>query len=145
MDILCADCGTKLGEVVDGTTQRDLSLAHRCFDCHLDTLDVEETEWLHLENQPEDIQHMRPITTLQVVKRGVFDDVVDADAQLTISLCHEDLRDDPIPMMMGNSQRQMIGGRCQIDGLYVRGVGNFCLKIEAPGHSPIYTHSFKVR
>ncbi|MBV8071867.1 MAG: hypothetical protein JO270_18305 [Acidobacteriaceae bacterium] len=144
MDLLCADCGTKLGEVVDGTTANDLSLAHRCFDCHLDTLDIEETEWLHLENQPHDIRHMSPVTTISVVVRGPFDDVLDRDKEVTVSLQHEDLRDDPLPMLMGNPTRKMNGGRIRFDNLYVRGTGNFCLRFDAPGHVPVYSHSFKV-
>lgn len=144
MDILCADCDTKLGEVVDGTTKNDLSLHHRCFECGMADMGIDCFEWLHLENQPENIGRMQPITTLSVVKRGPFDDVIDADVDLTVTLCHEDLRDDPVPMMMGNTARKMIAGRAIIDSLYVRGTGQFCLKIEATGHDPLYTHTFKV-
>lgn len=141
VDVTCTDCGTKLGEALDG--QEPGPRAHGCVDCWMDAMGVER-EWVHLENQPLNIQHMSPITTLYVVKRGLFDAVVDADDDLTVTLCHEDLRNAPLPMMMGNPKRKLINGQTQIDGLYVRGTGNFCLRIDATGHDPVYTHSFKV-
>jgi hypothetical protein len=142
-DIVCNDCGEKLGEALVGYDPTQPQ-PHSCVDCWMESMGVDQQEWMHLENQPSDIQHMSPITTLYVLKRGVFDDVVDSDDDLHVTLCHEDLRAAPVPMMMGNLRRKLHNGRTHIDGLYVRGTGNFCLRIDTPGCDPLYTHSFKV-
>ena len=143
MDILCCDCGTKLGEMVDGSGFLDPT-AHSCFDCWHAAQGHASLEWLHVEQQPLDIGHMSPITTVVVVKRGPYDDILEGDEDLTVSLVHHDLRDAPLPMLMGNPNRKLSGGICRIDGLYVRGTGVFRLKIESPGHDPLHTFSFRV-
>lgn len=142
MDITCADCGTKLGEMVDGTGIHDPT-AHICFDCGLALQGHEETEWLHVEQHPLDISRMQPITTITVIKRGVYHDIDDSDEDLTVSLVHHDLRDEPVPMLMGNTKRKLVDGCVQIDGLYVRGPGVFRLQI-ASATETIHTFSFRV-
>lgn len=141
--IHCRDCGAKVGETIEGHEPRPD--AHGCVSCWMKHLGHKHTEWLHLNNQPRDVHHMMPLTTLHVVKRGLFQDVMpEANDDIAVSLCHEDLRDAPTPLLMGNLKRKLTNGWTHIDGLYVRGTGNFCLKLEAPGHEPVYTHSFKV-
>lgn len=140
MDITCTDCGTVLGEITGG--QPDPS-AYRCFDCHVDTMDG-ESEWLHMEQQPQDINRMMPLTC-SVIKRGYYHDHADwADDELTLELLHEDMRDAPLPMLMGNPVRKMSGGRATFDNLYIRGTGCFRLRFTAPGQEPVYSFSFKV-
>lgn len=140
MDIVCTDCGMVLGEITGGVPD---PLAYRCFDCHVETMHG-ESEWLHIETQPVDINRMYPVTCT-VMKRGYFDDHADwADEEVTIDVLHEDMRDDALPMLMGNTVRKMAGGRVKFDNLYIRGTGCFRLRFKAPGHEPVYSFSFKV-
>jgi hypothetical protein len=142
-DVICEDCKAIIGHALDGHGPRPG--AHICFDCWVASHDVDSTEWLHMENRPEDIGQMSPVTTLYVVKRGLYHDVADwAEEDFTVTLVHDDLRDEPVPMLMGNPNRKLSFGRATIDGLYVRGTGRFRLRLDAEGHDPIYTNGFKV-
>jgi hypothetical protein len=141
MDVTCRDCGTKLGEVLNGSSDPD---AHMCFDCHVSSQGHSATEWLHILNHPQHIGHMSPVTTFSVCMRGPYDDVIPWDDDMTVELCHEDLRDDPVPMVMGNMVRRMTEGRVTIDNLYIRGLGCFRLRLSVPGLDPICTFSFRV-
>jgi hypothetical protein len=141
-DVTCAGCGTKLGEV-EHSEQPDYGDAHACKDCFL--AQHEGSEWLHVDQHPTDVQHMSPVGDVIVHARNIVEDRNhDADDELTLALVHHDLRDGPIPMLMGSTHCRMVNGRAVFTGLYVRGTGCFRFRVDASGHEPTYTLEFRV-